>query len=174
MHWFSLYRTYIGIISYHTRCTGFHYIGRTSVSSHITLCAVIFIISDVYRYHPISHSVKWFSLYQTYIGIIPYHTLCSSFHYIRRISVSTHITLCAVIFIISDVYRYHPISHSVQWFSLYQTYIVITPYHTLCSGFHYIRRISVSSHITLCALVFIISDVYRYHPISHSVQWFSI
>ena len=60
----------------------------------------------------------------------------------RRISVSAHITLCAVVFTM--------------------------------------RRISVTVHITLCAVVFImrrisvcavasLSDVYRYQPISYSV-----
>ena len=47
-----------------------------------------------------------------------------------------------------DVYRYQPISHSVQWFSS-ETHIGISPYHTLCSGFHCETYIGISLYHTL-------------------------
>ena len=63
------------------------------------------------------------------------------------------------------------ISHSNQCFFYCETYIGISPYRTMCCGFH--CRILVSTNIALYRVIFTIS-LYRYQPISHFVQWFSL
>ena len=147
------YQAYIGISPYHTLCLGillsvfhwhqsmshstswFNIIRRTLVSVHITLYVMVY-------------------YYQAYIGISAYHTPChglllsglhwyqsishsmSRFIIIRNTSVSVHITIYVVVYFC-------------------QTYIAISPYHTLCRGL-------------------LLSDVHWYQSISQSMSWYII
>ena len=181
--WFSLSDVgYISISLYHTLCCGFHcQTQATLVSAYITLCAVVFTVRHrLHQYQPISHSVLWFSLSDVgYISISLYHTLCCGFHCQTWATlVSAYITLCAVVFTVRrGLHQYQPISHSVLWFSLSDVGdISISPYHTLCCGFHCQTQATlVSAYITLCAVVFTVRRRrHQYQPLSHSVLWFSL
>ena len=100
-------------------CPSFHWLARSLV------CQLV-------RSSFFSHSLQRFD-FETYIGISPYHTLYSGFH-LRRISVSAHITRCAVVFTVRR--------------------ISVSAYITLCTVVFTLRRVSVSAYITRCVVLF--------------------
>ena len=93
-----------------------------------------FSLWDVYQYQPISHSVL----------------LCSLCNVYRYQHISHSVLWCSL----CNVYRYQPISHSVLWFSLFDVYRKQPITHSVLVFIT--RRISLSAHITLCAVFFTI------------------
>ena len=82
-----------------------------------------------------------------YIGISPYHTLYSSFHYQAYIGISPYHTLYSIFHYQAyiGISLYHTLYSSFH----YQAYIGISPYHTLYSSFHYQAYIGISPYCTL-------------------------
>ena len=147
---------------------------RMSASAHITLCAV-----DFTGYQPISHFLPWFlqwdvswyqsiSHYETYIGFILYHTLCSGFHYETYIGISPYNTFCRDFY--SETYIGISPYHTLCCGFNYETYIGISPYNTLCGGFHVfeLQYISVMSRVTwLCEKMQMLFFFVRYRQIQN-------
>ena len=123
------------------------------VSAHIAPCAVVFTIRRISVSAHIKLCAVVFTMRHKLVSA--HIALCAVVFTMRHISVSAHIALCAVVFTIR--------------------HIGISPYRTLCSGFNYETYIGISQYHTLCSGFSLwLWDVYRYQPISHSVQWFSL
>ena len=129
--WFSLWDVY-----------------RYQPISHFVLW---FSLCDVYWIQPISHSVQWFSLCDVY-WIQPISHSVQCFFAMRRISVSVHIALCAVILTMRRISVSAYITLCAVVFIMIR--ITVSAYITLCPVVFTMRCISISAHITPCAMVF--------------------
>ena len=133
------YQAYIGISPYHTLCRGI-------------------LLSDVHWYLSIPHSMSWFIIIRRTLVSVHITHYVMMYYYQKYIGISLYHTLCRA-FLLSDVHWYQSISHTMSRFIIirrtlrsvyitlyvvvyyYQTYICISPFHTLCrrlvlSGVH--------------------------------------
>ena len=149
----------------------YYYQASIGISRYHTLCRGLLLL-DVHWYQSISHSMSWYIIIR--LSLVSVHsTLYVVVYYCRTyISISPYHTPCRGV-LLSGVHWYQSISHSMSWYifislslasvhvTLYvvvyycQTYIGISPYHTLCHGL-------------------ILSGVHWYQCISHSMSWFII
>ena len=123
------YEMYIGSSSYHTMYSGFHYETLHRYQpSYITLCTVVFTMRRT------SASV--------------YITLCrpTVVFTVRRVLVSSHIAPCIVAFTM----RSKPVSAQAFHCETY-AYIGMTSYRTVCSGSLSETYISISPCHTMCS-----------------------